>query len=117
VAESQQSNGTINQETNMSEDTTANQEARNKFESGKAHAVHAAEDLKAAAEAKAQELRHVAESKANEFRSRAELAYDEYRSRARTLREDGEAYIRENPLRAVVTALGVGFVLGLIFRR
>jgi ElaB/YqjD/DUF883 family membrane-anchored ribosome-binding protein len=33
------------------------------------------------------------------------------------LQDDGEQYVRENPTKAVFTALGVGFVLGLIFRR
>jgi ElaB/YqjD/DUF883 family membrane-anchored ribosome-binding protein len=33
------------------------------------------------------------------------------------LQEEGEAYVRENPLRGVATALGVGFILGLLFRR
>lgn len=101
----------------MPNETIPGQTASTKFESGKAHAIHAAEDLKAAAEAKAQELRSVAEAKAHELRGRAEHVYDEARVRARTLREDGEHYIRENPMRAVLTALGVGFVLGLIFRR
>ncbi|SRR5581483_6450504 len=88
-----------------------------KFESGKTHARQAAEDLRAAAEAKAQELRSTAEAKASELRDRAEQAYSDVRNRARTLREDGEQYVRENPTRAIVTALGVGFVLGLMFRR
>ena len=35
----------------------------------------------------------------------------------RTLQEDGEAYVRENPTKAVLTAVAAGFVLGLIFRR
>jgi ElaB/YqjD/DUF883 family membrane-anchored ribosome-binding protein len=39
------------------------------------------------------------------------------RDRARTLQEDSEQYVRENPTKAVFTALGIGFVLGLIFRR
>jgi ElaB/YqjD/DUF883 family membrane-anchored ribosome-binding protein len=98
-------------------DDTLPKEASSKFESGKAHALHAAEDLRAAAEAKAQELRQVAESKAHDLRGRAEQAYGEARTRVRTLREDGEQYVRENPLRAVLTALGIGFVFGLIFRR
>lgn len=92
-------------------------ESTSKFESGKTHVIHAAEDLKAAAEAKAQELRAAAEAKAQEFRGKAEHVYGEAKVRARTLREDGEQYVRENPTRAVFTALGVGFVLGLIFRR
>jgi ElaB/YqjD/DUF883 family membrane-anchored ribosome-binding protein len=39
------------------------------------------------------------------------------RQRARTFQEDSEQYVRENPTKAVFTALGIGFVLGLIFRR
>ena len=100
----------------MPEETVTN-DASHKFESGKTHAKHAAEDLRAAAEAKAQELRATAQVKADELRGKAEQAYGEYRDRARTLREDGEQYVRENPTRAVLTALGVGFVFGMIFRR
>jgi ElaB/YqjD/DUF883 family membrane-anchored ribosome-binding protein len=104
----------------MPDETATNPEtggASSKFESGKSHAAHAAEDLRAAAEAKAQELHAQAEAKAQEWRSKAEQAYSEAQTRARTLREDGEHYVRENPTRAVLTAVGVGFVLGLIFRR
>ena len=109
-------------------DITKNQENASKFEAGKAHAKQAAEELRAAAEEKASEFRSVAEekaaefrtvaeSKANEYRAQAEETYHHARTRARTLQEEGEAYVRENPLRGVLTALGVGFVLGLIFRR
>ena len=101
----------------MPNESIAGETAATKFEIGKSHAVHAAEDLKAAAEAKAHELRTVAEAKAHEFRGKAEHAFDEAKVKARTFREDGEQYVRENPTRAVLTALGVGFVLGLIFRR
>ncbi|HZS19191.1 MAG TPA: DUF883 C-terminal domain-containing protein [Candidatus Udaeobacter sp.] len=38
-------------------------------------------------------------------------------SRSRTLRENADRYVRENPARAVFTALGIGFLCGLIFRR
>lgn len=96
---------------------TPNPQPADKFESGKAHARQAAEDLKAAAEAKAAELRAQAEAKAQELRSRAENVYQQARSRARTFQEEGEAYVRENPTRGVLAALGVGFVLGLLFRR
>jgi ElaB/YqjD/DUF883 family membrane-anchored ribosome-binding protein len=88
-----------------------------KFESGKTHVAQAAEDIRAAAEAKAAELRATAEAKAQEWRGKAEQAYSDAQDRARTMREDGEQYVRQNPTRAVMTALGVGFVLGLIFRR
>ena len=98
-------------------DETLNNPAASKFESGKAHAIHAAEDLRAAAEAKAKELRMAAEAKAQELRGKAEQVYGDYRTRARTLHEEGEHYVRENPTKAVLAALGVGFVLGLVFRR
>jgi ElaB/YqjD/DUF883 family membrane-anchored ribosome-binding protein len=98
------------------------------FESAKSHAKEAAEELRAAAEAKAREfrdkatakahdLRGKAEAKAQEFREKAEHTYQEARERTRTLQEDGEAYIRENPAKAVLTALAAGFVLGLLLRR
>lgn len=91
--------------------------AAQKFDSGKDHATQAVQDLRAAAEAKAAQLRATAENKANEWRNRAEDAYSDVRTRAEGLRKDSEQYVRENPTRAVMTALGIGFVLGLIFRR
>jgi ElaB/YqjD/DUF883 family membrane-anchored ribosome-binding protein len=80
--------------------------AQNKLESSKTHARHAAEDLKSAATAMAED-----------YRDKATQAWGDAKVRVRTLQEDGEDYVRENPMKAVVTALGIGFVLGLIFRR
>src|SRR5438309_1791781 len=50
-------------------------------------------------------------------RGKAEQAWGDARDRARTFQEDAEQYVRENPTKAIFTALGIGFVLGLIFRR
>jgi ElaB/YqjD/DUF883 family membrane-anchored ribosome-binding protein len=36
--------------------------------------------------------------------------------RVRTLRQNADRYVRENPTKAVFTALGIGFVCGLIYR-
>ena len=91
--------------------------AQNKFESSKTHVRQAAEDFKTGAGAVADEWKSVAGAKAEEYRGKAEQAWDDARDRARTLQEDGEQYIRENPTKAVFTALAIGFVLGLIFRR
>jgi ElaB/YqjD/DUF883 family membrane-anchored ribosome-binding protein len=52
-----------------------------------------------------------------DYTEKAGKALDEAKQRVRTLREDGEDYVRENPMKAVCTALGVGFMLGLIFKR
>ena len=70
------------------------------------HARQAAEGLRAAAGAVAQE-----------YRGRAEECWNDASDRVRSFQDDTEQYVRENPTKAVLTALGVGFVLGLIFRR
>ncbi|MEP6936860.1 MAG: hypothetical protein ABI871_02210 [Chthoniobacterales bacterium] len=80
--------------------------AQNKLDSSKTHVRRAADDLKSAAGAVA-----------DEYRGKAEQAWGDARDRARTLQEDGEQYVRENPTKAVFSALGIGFVLGMIFRR
>jgi len=94
-------------EENKSEQKTpASAEAQDKLQSSKEHARRAAEDLKSAAGAFAEE-----------YRGKAEQAWGDATSRARTFQEDAEQYVRENPTKAVFTALGIGFVVGLIFRR
>jgi ElaB/YqjD/DUF883 family membrane-anchored ribosome-binding protein len=91
--------------------------AQRKFESSKTHVRKAADDLKSAAGAMAGDLKSAAGAMAEEYRGKAEQAWQDARDRARTLQDDGEQYVRENPTKAVFTALGIGFVLGLIFRR
>jgi ElaB/YqjD/DUF883 family membrane-anchored ribosome-binding protein len=91
--------------------------AQNKFESSKTHVRKAAEDLRSAAGVMADDLKSAAGAMAEEYRGKAEQAWEDARERVRTLQDDGEQYIRENPTKAVFTALGIGFVLGLIFRR
>ena len=91
--------------------------AQNKFESSKTHVRKAAEDLRSAAGVVAEDLKSAAGAMAEEYRGKAEQAWEDARDRVRTLQDDGEQYVRENPIKAVFTALGVGFVLGLIFRR
>jgi ElaB/YqjD/DUF883 family membrane-anchored ribosome-binding protein len=54
---------------------------------------------------------------ANEYRGRFEEIKDDAIDRIRGFQDDGKQYVRENPTKAVVTALAAGFVLGLIFRR
>jgi ElaB/YqjD/DUF883 family membrane-anchored ribosome-binding protein len=92
-------------------------DAQDKLESSKQHARKAAEDLKSAAGAIAGEYRGKAEEAWGEARGKAEQAWGDATARARTFQEDAEQYVRENPTKAVFTALGIGFVLGLIFRR
>jgi len=92
-------------------------DAQTKLQSSKEHARKAAEDLKSAAGAFAEEYCGKAEHAWGEARGKAEQAWGDARQRVRTLQEDAEQYVRENPTKAIFTALGIGFVLGLIFRR
>ena len=42
---------------------------------------------------------------------------DQAKERLRTFKQDTDDYVRKNPSKAVFTALGIGFVLGLLRRR
>ena len=102
----------------------ATSSVRDNLESSKQHLREAAGNLRTNLEASkghvkqaAGDLRAAATATANDLRDRAEHAYSDARARVRTLQEDGEQYIRENPTKAVLTALAAGFVLGLVYRR
>jgi len=43
--------------------------------------------------------------------------WNDAKERFQTLKHDTDDYVRKNPAKAVFTALGIGFVLGLIRRR
>jgi ElaB/YqjD/DUF883 family membrane-anchored ribosome-binding protein len=77
-----------------------------KAKRGVRHARKATEDLGSAAGAMAEE-----------YRGRTEAIWDDALHRVRSFQDDSKQYVRENPTKAVFTALGVGFVLGMIFRR
>jgi ElaB/YqjD/DUF883 family membrane-anchored ribosome-binding protein len=81
-------------------------QARQKAERSGTHARKAAEDLGSAAGAMA-----------NEYLGRAGEVWDDALHRVRNFQDDSKQYVRKNPTKAVFTALGAGFVLGLIFRR
>jgi ElaB/YqjD/DUF883 family membrane-anchored ribosome-binding protein len=83
----------------------------------KAAATVKAEEIRKAAEQKAEEIRAAAEEKAKQYRGQAETAWSDARTKAKYWQTEGEAYVRDNPGRAVLVALGVGFVLGLLFRK
>lgn len=80
--------------------------AENELESDQAQAQRAAEALKSATT-----------TIAEDYRDKAEQSLDETKVRVRTWQDEGEEYVRENPMKAVFTALGIGFVLGLIVRK
>jgi ElaB/YqjD/DUF883 family membrane-anchored ribosome-binding protein len=81
-------------------------QAKEDAERGVTHIHKAAEDLRSATGATA-----------DEYGARGKEVWNDALHRVRGFQDDSKQYIRENPTKAVFTALGVGLVLGLIFRR
>ena len=54
--------------------------------------------------------------KLEDFDGEVEEHWQEARTQFEDLREEGEAYVRQNPAKAVLLALGLGFVIGRILR-
>jgi ElaB/YqjD/DUF883 family membrane-anchored ribosome-binding protein len=79
--------------------------AENELKSDEARVQRAAEALESAAA-------NVTE----DYRDKAAQSWDETKVRVRTWQNEGEEYVRENPMKAVFAALGIGFVLGLMIR-
>ena len=93
-------------ETSMNQGGALPQQVKEDAKRGARHARKAAEDLRSAAGATA-----------DEYRARGKEVWNDALDRVRSFQDDSEQYVRKNPTKAVFTALGVGFVLGLIFRR
>ena len=81
-------------------------QAKEEAKRGETHVRKAAEDLGSAAGAMA-----------DECQGHAEGVWDDARRHVRSLQDDSKQYVRDNPTKAVFTALGVGFLLGFTFRR
>ena len=62
------------------------------------------------------DLKSAAAPVAKDYAEKAGAVLGEAKERVRTLRQDGEDYVRKNPMKAVFTALSVGFMLGLIYK-
>jgi len=92
-------------ENQMDQGAAAPAQAGEKAQRGVTHARKAAEDLGSAAGAMA-----------DEYRGHAEEAWDDARHRVRSLQDESKQYVRENPTKAVFTALALGFLLGFTFR-
>lgn len=87
-------------------DTTQPNGNQDHFEASKAHA-----------RAAATEMRDAAAEAAREFRERAGGIAGEWKEKAQGVQKEIEDYVREHPTKSILGALGVGFVIGLIFRR
>jgi ElaB/YqjD/DUF883 family membrane-anchored ribosome-binding protein len=77
--------------------------------------LSAAEELRAAAAAKARELRDAL--KTDEIKVVADRVVRETSARWREVSDNAATFIREHPGKAALAALGIGFAIGLLFRR
>ncbi len=79
------------------------------------------EDVKAKAAEVVDDVKHKASGYVDDARAAASLKAEEVvahaKQRARTLHEDAEEYIRQQPRQALLTALAAGFVAGLLLHR
>ena len=66
---------------------------------------------------KANALKASAAERAAHFREVAQEQWTDTRARAREVHSTAEDYVRQNPTKCVLGALGIGFLIGLIARR
>ena len=82
----------------------------------KDRALETAQALKASAAEKAEHYKTVATDKAQQVKETAQHQWEETRVKAKEIHVTAEDYIRQNPTKAVLGALGIGFLIGLIAR-
>jgi ElaB/YqjD/DUF883 family membrane-anchored ribosome-binding protein len=85
---------------------TKTTEPSTKFESGETHTSGSTDDPKTAARATA-----------DKYRGKAEQAWGDAQQRVQSFQKEIEQEVREKPTKAIFTVLGIGFLLGLMFRR
>lgn len=82
----------------------------------KATATEKADHYKAVATEKADHFKAVATEKVQHAKETAQYQWEETRVKAKEIHVTAEDYIRQNPTKSVLGALGVGFLIGLIVR-
>jgi ElaB/YqjD/DUF883 family membrane-anchored ribosome-binding protein len=91
--------------------------AESKATAFKDRAIESAQHFKDTAAEKAAALKAVAAEKAQHLKESANEQWHDTRVKAREFHVTAEDYIRQNPTKCVLSALGLGFLIGLIVRR
>ena len=91
--------------------------AESKASALKERAVESAQSFRESAAEKANALKTAAAETAAHFKESAVDQWEDTRVKARELQVTAEDYIRQNPTKCVISALGLGFLIGLIVRR
>jgi ElaB/YqjD/DUF883 family membrane-anchored ribosome-binding protein len=90
--------------------------ATEKADQFKTVATEKADHFKAVATEKADHYKSVATEKVQHAKETAQHQWEETRVKAKEIHVTAEDYIRQNPTKAVLGALGIGFLIGLIAR-
>jgi len=77
--------------------------------------LSATDELRAAAAAKVREIRDA--FKSEDIKAATDKVVREAAERWREISDNAAAIIRESPGKAALAALGIGFAIGLLFRR
>lgn len=93
------------------------QEAGAKAQHFKQAATEKAQQFREFAGTKASDLKETAGVKAQQFKQAASEQVEQGRVKAREAHADAEDYVRKHPTKSILTALGVGIVIGLVIRR
>jgi ElaB/YqjD/DUF883 family membrane-anchored ribosome-binding protein len=83
----------------------------------KERAVGTAQQFRETAAEKAAALKSAATERAQHLKESANEQWQDTRVKAKELHVTAEDYIRQNPTKCVISALGLGFLIGLIVRR
>ena len=93
------------------------QTAESKATEIKERAVEGAQHFREVATEKASAFKSSAPERAQHLRESATEQWQDTRVKAHELHVTAEDYIRQNPTKCVISALGLGFLIGLIMRR
>lgn len=91
--------------------------AKEKSSELKGRATESARHFRETATEKASALKENATTQAKQLRETACEQWDETRVKAKEIHITTEDYIRQNPSKCVLGALGAGFLIGLLVRR
>lgn len=83
----------------------------------KDRALESAQQFRDIATEKAATLKASATERAQQFKDSATEQWQETREKAHELHVTAEDYIRQNPTKCVLSALGIGLLIGLLSRR
>ena len=96
---------------------TVKRQAQSAYETGREHLTAAAKDVSDAAAAKYEAFRGQAKTFAEDYKGRAQSAWSDASVKAQNVRAMPRLTSDSYPLKAVGIALGVGFLMGVLFRR